>query len=68
MYSKKEGTMTIDEAIRILQFQGAPEEGPTISDFIKAKNLSIKALRVVQEYYSYLKREGVVPLPGETKD
>ena len=35
--------MTLTEAIEILQFQGAPEEGPTISAFLKAKQLLIEA-------------------------
>lgn len=41
--------MTIDEAIGILEFQGAPEEGPTISDFIRAKCLGIEALKRVKD-------------------
>ncbi|MBA7664306.1 hypothetical protein ES703_72364 [subsurface metagenome] len=58
--------MTIDEAIGILQFQGAPEEGPTIHDFIRAKELGIEALKEVKHTRSI--SVGLVnpKLPGET--
>ena len=60
--------MTIDEAIGILQFQGAPEEGPTISDFIKARNLGIEALKRLKCEKDEIPADLWNPLPGETKD
>lgn len=60
--------MTIDEAIGILQFQGAPEEGPTISDFIKAKELGIEALKRLQTIRGYPHSQWKQLLPGETED
>ena len=60
--------MTIDEAIGILQFQGAPEEGPTIHDFIKAKELGIEALKLVLDHRKGKYITPIDILPGETKD
>lgn len=60
--------MTIQEAIKILQFQGAPEEGPTISAFLEAKQLGIEALKRFQEGRPKCFISAVLLLPGETKE
>lgn len=60
--------MTINEAVGILQFNGAPEEGPTISDFIKARNLGIEALKRIKNARDIGYSVPTSLLPGETKD
>ena len=59
--------MTTDEAIKVLQFQGAPEEGPSIHDFIEARNLGIEALKKWKEYRASDKSWWGNLLPGETE-
>ncbi len=58
--------MRIDEAIGILQFNGAPGEGPTISDFIKARSLGVEALYRLKRdrVRGYIRQND--SLPGET--
>jgi len=60
--------MKIDEAIGILEFQGAPEEGPTIHDFIKAKELGIEALKFIKLLRGNGSITSEILLSGETKE
>ncbi len=58
--------MTLEQAIGILQFNGAPEEGPTISAFLEARNLSIEALKEIKNQRSFWVYGSPTLLPGET--
>lgn len=58
--------MNIDEAIRILEYRGAPEEGPTIAAFFEAKQLAIEALKQIKQIRKLPGMGGYYILPGET--
>ena len=60
--------MTINEAIKILQYQGPPEHGPTIRAFVEAKKLSIEALKTILLYRYPFPKQMWKLLPGETKE
>lgn len=58
--------MTPEEAIKILQYQGPPENGPTIQAFVQAKKLGLEALKRIFLQREHPKRKFPTLLSGET--
>jgi len=60
--------MRLDEAIKIFQYQGAPENGPTILAFVVARKLLIEAGKRIQHCRIFRNTSVDELLPGETED
>lgn len=60
--------MTIDEAIKILSYNGLCPEGCTWGDYLKAVKLGLEALGAIDGIRKHHHLYTASLLPGETKD
>lgn len=60
--------MTIDKAIEILKFESRRPFNFANHDRANALELGIEALKTVRDMRHYPFPDGIVELPGETKD